>query len=91
MFQFMPYRTSQVSVTAAVGGTQLVTANNSRSGVMIVNHGTTAVYVGEQGVTTTTGVLLAGAVGANISFATTAPIYGITSGAAQTVSILETL
>ena len=91
MFQFTPYKTSQISVAATVGGTQLVGANNNRSGVLIINHGTTVVYLGESGVTTSTGIFLAGSAGASIAFATTSPIYGITASGSQTVSILETL
>ncbi len=91
MFQFVPFQTSQVSVAATAGGTQLAPANNARSGVLIINHGTTVVYIGAQGLTTSTGIFLAGTAGASVAFATTAPIYGITGGGSQTVSVLETL
>ncbi len=90
MFQFTPFRTSQVSVASTAGGTQLVGADSARSGVLIINTGTTVVYLGGSGVTTSTGVFLAGSAGAAVAFATTAPIFGITASGNQTVSILET-
>ena len=88
MFQFYPYKTSQVSASGTA--TQLVAANSSRSGLQIINTGTTDVYLGESGVTTSTGHLLTGTKGASVSFTTTQAVYGINSGGSQTVTILET-
>ena len=87
--QFYPFTTAQVSVTGTA--TLIVAANKSNSGVQITNFGTTDVYLGENAtVTTATGHLLPGTKGASVSFSTTGNIYGITSGSAQTVSVLVT-
>lgn len=88
MYQFYPYKTSQVSVLSA--STQIVAANSSRSGLQIINAGSTDVYIGESGVTTATGHLLVGTKGASVSFTTTQAVFGATGGSAQTVTVLET-
>jgi hypothetical protein len=87
-YQFYPFKCTQVTVTGTA--TQLVAANASRSGFQVVNTSTTDVYLGESNVTTSTGHLLAGTKGASIGFATTQAVYGITSGASEVVTILET-
>jgi len=86
-FEFKPYTTSQVSVTGSA--TLIVAANPSRSSVVITQLGTTDVYVGASAVTTTTGDLLTGTKGTAKTYTTTAAIYGITSGSAQSVSYFE--
>jgi len=88
MFQNYPFQSNQVSVTGAA--TQIAPKNPSRSGIVIIQHGTTDVYLGEANVTTSNGALLVGTKGAGLAFSTTNAIYGITSGAAQTISFLET-
>jgi hypothetical protein len=88
MYQFYPYKTSQVSVGGTA--TQIVAANSSRSGLQIINTSTVDVYLGESGVTTSTGHLLVGTKGASVSFTTTQAVYGITSGSSETVTVLET-
>jgi hypothetical protein len=88
-FQFYPFKTSQVAVTGTA--TQIVAANAARSGISIENLGTTDVWLGENSaVTTSTGHLLLGTKGASVSFSTTGAVWGITSGASQSVSVLET-
>jgi hypothetical protein len=87
MFQNYPFNTSQVSVTASA--TPILPANSSRSGVSIVNTGSTTVYIGNSAsVTTSTGypVLASSAVG----FATTLAIFGVTASSSSTVGVLET-
>lgn len=79
--------TNQISV--ANTATLIVASRAGRRGVVITNHGTTAVYIGLVGVTTTTGILLAGVVGASISIPTTAAVYGIVASGTQTVSFIE--
>ena len=79
--------TSQVSVTNAAA--LLYTPQASSIGVMITNLGTTDVWLGPAGVTTGNGQLLPGVRGAAISLPTTAPIFGITGGASQSVCITE--
>lgn len=89
MFQFYPFKTSQVSVGGTA--TQIAAINSSRSGVLLVNFGTTDVFIGpDNTVTTSNGQLLAGTKGTAIGFATTGTIYGITSGASQNIGVLET-
>jgi hypothetical protein len=88
-FQFYPFKTSQVAVTGTA--TQIVAANAARSGISIENLGTTDVWLGENNtVTTSTGHLLLGTKGASVSFSTTGAVWGITGGASQSVSVLET-
>jgi hypothetical protein len=88
-FQFYPFKTSQVSVTGTA--TQLVAVNSARSGLLLVNFGSTDVYIGpDNTVTTSNGQLLAGTKGTAIGFATTGTVYAITGGGTQTIGILET-
>lgn len=89
-FQFYPYSTSQKTADSTAGGTQLVAANKARSGLQIINTGTTDCYLGESGVTTSTGHLLVGTKGASISFTTTQAVFAITGGSSATLTILET-
>jgi len=79
--------TNQVSVGAAV--TQIVAARSNRKGVLIVNHGTTNVFVGVSGVTTGTGLLLTGTPGAALSMPTNAAVFGIVVSGSQIVSYME--
>lgn len=79
--------TSQVSV--ATTSTQVVAARALRGSVKITNLGTTDVFIGVTGVTTTTGDLLPGTKGASITVPTNAAVFAVASGAAQTVSVME--
>ena len=81
------FATGQVSV--ADTATQIVPARRDREGVMIVQHGTTAVFLGDSGVTTTTGVRLTGTAGAFVVLPTTRAVYGIVASGTQTVSYAE--
>lgn len=83
------FRTSQTSVDTTSGGVRVAVAQPGRLAVTIVNHGTTVVYVGNRGVTTSTGVYLAGVAGAAVTIATQDEVYAITGGGSQTVSVLE--
>ena len=80
--------TAQVSVTTA--STLIAALRAGRSNITIINLGTTAVFIGVTGVTTATGLLLAGVVGASITIPTSAAIYGIVASGTQSVSVLET-
>lgn len=80
--------TNQVSV--ALTSTQIAAARSSRGAITITNHGTNPVYIGTGTVTATNGLLLPGVVGASVTIPTNAQIAGIATGAAQTVSYLET-
>lgn len=79
--------TGQVSVAST--DTVVVASRAGRAAVNVVNHGTTDVFLGATGVSITTGVLLAGVVGANITVPTSGAVYGITAGGTQTVSFME--
>lgn len=78
---------AQVSVTS--GGVKVCPATASRRKVTIINHSSTAVYLGASGVTTSTGVLLPGTVGAQVSFVVTADIFGVVASTSATVSYYE--
>jgi len=79
--------TAQISV--ATTSTQVVAARANRGSVKITNLGTTDVFIGNTGVTTTTGDLLPGTKGASITVPTNAAVFAVASGAAQTVSVME--
>lgn len=79
---------NQVSVTSA--GVLIVAARATREDVVVVNLGTTDVYLGDVSVTTSTGVLLVGIKGAAVTIATTAAVYGVVASTSQAVSFLET-
>ncbi len=82
------FATNQVSVAATA--TLIVGQNRERHSVLITNLGTTAIYIGNSSaVTTSNGQFLPGVVGASISIPTAGPIYGISSGSAQSVSYLD--
>lgn len=89
MHQWYPFSTGQVSVLGTA--TLIVPANPDRSGLVLTNFGTTDVYIIENSSgTTSTGQLLPGVKGASLGFTTTGAVYGITTGASQTVSWLQT-
>lgn len=80
--------TQQVSVgTTAV---QVCGAHPTRHSATIENLGTTQVFIGANGVTTTSGALLVGTAGSSITIPTTASIFAIVATGTQSVSCLET-
>lgn len=81
--------TNQVSVDNTAGGTQIVAARAGRQSVVIINHGTTDVYVGATGLTTSTGALLPGVKGAALTITGEAAVFGIVATGSQTVSYVE--
>lgn len=78
---------NQVSVGS--GGSLIVAERAGRSSVLIVNHGTTVVYLGGQNVNVGTGLYLAGVAGASVSIPGGAAIYGKAASGSQTVSYME--
>lgn len=88
MFRFTEafLSTAQITVDNTVGGTLISAAGGKGEYTLITNHGTTAVYYGAAGVTTLTGALLPGVVGASITIPTLAAIYGITAAGNAVVS-----
>lgn len=80
--------TGQVSIASTA--TQIVAARSPRRSVLVINHGTTDVYIGfTSGVTTATGILLTGTKGASLSIPSNTTIYGITASGTQTISYAE--
>ena len=79
--------TGQISITTAA--TKIIEARSNRRSLLIVQHGTNAVYIGKNAdVSTTTGVLLTGTAGTGIAIPTTGEVWAI-AGATQTVSYIE--
>jgi hypothetical protein len=83
--------TSIATAQATVGttATQIVAARAGRGSVRIVNHGTTDVFIGAAGVTTTTGTLLQGVIGYSVTIDGGAAVFGIVATGTQVVSALE--
>jgi hypothetical protein len=82
------FAVNQVSVLATA--TLIVAQNTGRHAVLITNLGAIAIYIGPDAtVTTTTGQLLPGVVGASISIPSKSAVYGISSGSTQAVSFLD--
>ena len=82
------FNTNQVSVGATA--TLIVAQNTGRHAVLIVNLGTTAIYVGpNDGVTAANGMILPGVVGAALSIPSASAIWGISSGSSQSVAFLD--
>lgn len=79
--------TGQVSVAATV--TQVVPQRLGRGTIKITQLGTVAVFCGPTGITVLTGDLLPGTVGASVIIPTSAAVFCISSGAAQSVSFME--
>jgi hypothetical protein len=74
---FMPGQATLTSTT----GTLVVAARTGVNGtgrisVTVINNSTTAVYLGPSGVTSSSGMILPGVVGASVTLTTTAAIYG---------------
>lgn len=82
---------AQVSV--ATSATLIAAARTvapARKLLIVVNTTTTAVYVGGSGVTTSTGLLLPGVVGASLTVPYTGALYGIVASGSATVTEAET-
>lgn len=80
--------TNQVSVTTTA--TQIVASRSGRRSVTVIQHGSTAVYLGPtSGVTTSNGILLIGTAGAAVTFEYSGAVYGIVSSGSVTVGYAE--
>lgn len=81
--------TAQVSVTT--GNISVAAARTGRRAVTVTGiTGTSAIYCGNTGVTTSTGTYLAGTVGSSITLNTTAAIFCTVAVTTQTVTVAET-
>jgi hypothetical protein len=77
----------QVSVAATA---TLIAANRTgRTVVTVVNSGTTPIFLGPAGVTTSTGVQLPGVAGASIQIAFSGDLYGVVASGSQAVTGYE--
>lgn len=68
------------STAQLVGTTRPATGPGMRRRLTVVNTAATAVYLGPAGVTVSTGVLLAGVVGATLTLHTNADVYAVSGG-----------
>lgn len=85
--------TNQVSVGATatlISAARIGAPGTGRVALTVVNTSTAPVYLGGSGVTTTTGTLLPGILGASVTINTQAAVYGITASGSETVSEFET-
>ena len=80
--------TGQAIATTTSGA--IVAARPGRATVTIENTGTTAVYLGPPGVTSTTGFLLPGVVGAALTLSVTSEIDAVTASGTAPLTIYET-
>lgn len=78
------FKTGQVTATS--GATNVLPFETDRLSVALVNHGATNCYVGTANVTTSNGVLLAGATGTSIAIDTRAAIFVISVAGNQVIS-----
>lgn len=69
--------------------TQLIASRAGRQAIVVVNLGTTPVYLGGSGVTTSNGTLLPGVAGATRSIPFSGAIYGVVTSGSQSVSVEE--
>jgi hypothetical protein len=84
------FATAQVTVATTAGGTLISAARPGGDTVTIQNLGTTAVYVGVSGVTTSTGFPIPGVAGASLTLPANVAIYGIVASGTQAVAVLAT-
>lgn len=85
----MNIATGQVSVDTTTGGKLIAAERAGRGRIILINGGTSDVFIGLQGITTTTGALLAGVKGQTLTLQTEAAIYGIVGSSTEPVSYIE--
>ena len=78
---------AQGSVTTTAAS--LVAARAGRRSVTIENTGTTPVYIGGSGVTSTTGFLLPGVAGASVTLNFSGAVYAVTASGTAAVTLYE--
>jgi hypothetical protein len=81
------FATSQATVGTTA--TLIVAQRTGRDTVVVENTGTTDVYIGNSTVSTTTGLLLPGVIGASVALETTDAVYGIVASGTQKVCAVE--
>lgn len=86
---FSPSQVSCTSSATSVAAARTGNPGTGRIAIMVEQLGTVNVYLGGSGVTTSTGFLLPGVVGATVTLPITAALYCITSSASQVVAFTE--
>jgi hypothetical protein len=81
------FATSQATVGSTA--TLIVAQRSGRDTVVVENTGTTDVYLGNSTVTTTSGLLLPGVIGASVAIETTDAVYGVVASGTQKVCAVE--
>jgi hypothetical protein len=76
-------------VSIGTTATQILAANANRMRLLVTNLGTTDVYLGGSGVTSSTGHLLKGIAGYPVALRFTGAVYGITASGSQSVTYAE--
>jgi hypothetical protein len=87
---FAPNQVSIGTTATQIAAARTGVSGTGRVSITILNTSTTPVFIGGSGVTASTGILLAGAIGASITINTTAAVFGIVSAGTATVSEWET-
>lgn len=84
------YRTFQVVVATTAGGTKVLAANPKRTRAIITMiTGAQIVYLGEKGLTSSTGEYFTAAAGVKETIYTQDELWGLAASAGQTVSVYE--
>jgi len=91
----VPFSSATVSVASTAGGTSITTVSDSGSPVLLVNGSGGTVYIGNSGVTTSTGYALAASSSVLVAYGEFAPqyggtvcnLYGITATGTSTVTV----
>jgi hypothetical protein len=77
-------------ITIATTATLIRSTNANRSAIVVVNHGSTNVFIGfNSAVTTSTGIMLVGIPGSSLTFQTRSDIYGIAASGTQAIGFYE--
>lgn len=87
---FTPAQVSVGATATVIAAARTGAAGTGRVSITITNTTTTAIYLGGSGVTTSTGTMLPGVVGASVTINTTAAVYGIVATGTATVTEFET-
>lgn len=83
--------TSQVTVASTAGGSLVAAERAGRAKVVLINHGTIDVFIGQNGVAAGTGALLSGTKGQALTIeAGGAAVYAIAASSTQVISVIET-
>ena len=86
----VPANFAPAQVTVAATATLISAARAARQVLIVVQTTTTPIYLGGSGVTTSTGHLLPGVVGASIAIPFTGALYGIVATSTALVTVAET-